>query len=84
VTLLFLGPRRISAEAMAYTLSVGVLALISANLTTNARILLIAFPAVLVFAYRCQNRGYAWLMGATAMLLVITSALTYGGHSLTP
>jgi hypothetical protein len=84
VTLLFLGPRRISAEAMAYTLSVGVLAVVSANLTTNARILIIAFPAVLVFAYRLRGRGYVCLMGATTVLLVITSALTYGGHSLTP
>ena len=28
--------------------------------------------------------SYAWLFGATTALLILTSALTYGGHTLTP
>ena len=84
VVLLFKGPRRVSAEAMAYTLSVGVLAVVSENTSPNARLLITAFPAVLVFAYRCERRRYAWLIAATTILLVVMSALTYGGRSLTP
>jgi uncharacterized membrane protein YccC len=69
---------------MAFTLSVGVLAVISENMSPNARLLITAFPAVLVFAYRCERRRYAWLIGTTTMLFIVMSALTYGGHSLTP
>jgi Mannosyltransferase (PIG-V) len=84
VVLLFKRPARISAEAMAFTLSIGLLAVLSETLSPNARILITAFPAVLVFAYYCRHRRYHWLMGATGVLLVVMSVLTYGGHSLTP
>jgi hypothetical protein len=84
VVLLFTRPGRVSVEAMAFTLSVGVLAVVSENMSPNARLLITAFPAVLVFAYRCERRRYAWLIAATTILLVVTSALTYGGRSLTP
>jgi hypothetical protein len=84
VILLFKRPARISAEAMAFTLTIGLLAVVSETLSPNPRILITAFPVVLVFAYRCQHRSYRWLMGATGLLLVVMSALTYGGHSLTP
>jgi hypothetical protein len=69
---------------MAFTLAVGLLAVVSESLAPNARILLTAFPVVLVFAYYCRNRSYQWLIGATTALLVVMSALTYGGHTLTP
>jgi hypothetical protein len=84
VVLLFKRPVRVSAEAMAFTLAVGLLAVVSESLAPNARILLTAFPVVLVFAYYCRNRSYQWLIGATTALLVVMSALTYGGHTLTP
>jgi hypothetical protein len=84
VVLLFKRPARISAEAMAFTLSIGLLAVVSETLSPNPRILITAFPAVLVFAYYCKPRSYRWLMGATGVLLVVMSVLTYGGHSLTP
>ncbi|HTX30603.1 MAG TPA: hypothetical protein VMD09_04415 [Solirubrobacteraceae bacterium] len=84
VVLLFKRPGRVSVEAMAFTLSVGLLAIVSENMSPNARLLITAFPAVLVFAYRCERRRYTWLIVATTILLVVTSALTYGGRSLTP
>jgi hypothetical protein len=84
VVLLFKRPRQISAEAMVFTLSIGLLAIVSENVAPNPRILITAFPAVLVFAYYCKDRRYRWLIGATGALLLITSALTYGGHSLSP
>jgi Gpi18-like mannosyltransferase len=84
VVLLFKRPARISAEAMAFTLSIGLLAVISETLSPNARILITAFPVVLVFAYYCKHRRYHWLMAGTCVLLVVMSVLTYGGRSLTP
>jgi hypothetical protein len=84
VVLLFKRPTRISAEAIAFTISVGVLAVVSENMSPNARLLITAFPAVLVFAYRCGRRRYVWLIAATTVLLCVMSALTYGGRSLTP
>jgi hypothetical protein len=84
VLLLFKRPARISAEAMAFTLGISLIAFVSENLSPNPRILITAFPVVLVFAYHCRHRSYQWLMGATGLLLVVMSVLTYGGHSLTP
>ena len=83
-TLLFKSPRTVSLEAMAWTLSVGLLAVVSENVAPNPRILITAFPAVLVFAYYCRHKRYTWLLSATSLLLVLTSAVTYGGRSMTP
>jgi len=82
--LLFKSPRTVSLEVIAWTVTIGLLAVVSENVAPSPRILLTAFPAVLVFAYYCQHRRYTWLLSATSMLLVLTSALTYGGRSLTP
>jgi hypothetical protein len=84
VTLLFKRPGRVSTEAMAFTLCLGLLGFVSENVAPNPRILITAFPAVLVFAVYFKSRRYAWLIGATVLLLVVTSALTYGGRSMTP
>jgi Mannosyltransferase (PIG-V) len=84
LVLLLKRPRTVSIEAIAWTLSIALLALVSENVGPNPRILITAFPAVLVFAYSCKRTGYIWLIGASTTLLVLTSALTYGGRSLTP
>jgi len=84
LALLLRQPRLVSLEAMTLTLSIAFLAVFSENVPPNPRILITAFPVVLVFAHRYQRRGYAWLFGATTALLILTSALTYGGHTLTP
>jgi Mannosyltransferase (PIG-V) len=77
-------PQLVSLEAMTLTLVIGFLAVVSENVPPNPRILITAFPAVLVFAHRFRHRGYVWLFGSTAALLILTSALTYGGRTLTP
>jgi hypothetical protein len=46
--------------------------------------LITAFPAVIVFAHRIRGRAYGALLGVNAVLLVLMSALTFTGHSLTP
>lgn len=84
LALLLRRPRLVSLEAMTLTLCIAFLAVVSENVPPNPRILITAFPVVLVFAHQFQRRGYAWLFGATTLLLVLTSALTYGGRTLTP
>ena len=84
LALLLRKPRLVSLEAMTLTLTIGFLALVSENVPPNPRILITAFPVVLVFAHRCRHRGYVWLLGSSATLLVLTSGLTYGGRVLTP
>jgi hypothetical protein len=84
LALLLRRPRLVSLEGMTLTLCIALLAVVSENVPPNPRILITAFPAVLVFAHYCQRRGYAWLLGATIALLIVTSGLTYGGRTLTP
>jgi hypothetical protein len=83
LALLLRQPRLVSLEAMTLTLCIALLAVVSENVPPNPRILITAFPVV-VFAHQYQRRGYAWLFGATTLLLLLTSALTYGGRTLTP
>ena len=77
-------PRTISPEALTWTVAIAALALFSEHVGPNARLLITAFPAVLVFADRLRTRGYGWFLGFNAVLLVLMSALTFTGHSLTP
>jgi Mannosyltransferase (PIG-V) len=84
LALLLRRPRLVSLDAMTLTLSIAFLAVVSENVPPNPRILITAFPAILVFAHQCRRRGYGWLLAGSTVLLVLTSGLTYGGHTLTP
>ena len=84
IVLLLRRPHEVSVEAHTWTLTIAALALFGENLGANPRFLITAFPAAIVPARYCSGRRYGWLLGATIALLVLTSALTYGGHSLTP
>jgi hypothetical protein len=84
LVMLFRRPIRVSAPALAYTLALTVLAVLSANVPPNARILITTFPAVLVYARHAGRRSWPWLIGISTFLLMVMSALTYGGRSLTP
>jgi hypothetical protein len=84
VALLLRRPRTVSGEALAWILAVGALALFSEHVGPNARMLITAFPAVVVFAHRVKGRAFTWMLGVNAVLLVAMSALTFTGHSLTP
>ena len=53
--LLFKSPRTVSLEVIAWTVTIGLLAVVSENVAPSPRILLTAFPAVLVFAYYCAQ-----------------------------
>jgi hypothetical protein len=84
LVLLLRKPRGVSLEGMTWTLGISALGVVSQNVAPNPRILITAFPAVLVFAYRCRGRGYYALMALNIALLVVTSAVTYGTRTMTP
>ena len=84
LVLLLRRPRTISAPALAWTLGIAVVAVLSQNVPPNPRILITAFPAVLVLARSCSGWRLGCLIGTSTLLLILTSALTYGGHTLTP
>lgn len=84
LVLLLRRPRLVSFQAVTWAALVGALAVFSEHVGPNARVLITAFPVVVVFAYRTRGRAYGWLLGFNATLLVLMSALTFTGHSLTP
>lgn len=84
VVLLVRPPRTVSLEAIVWTVAIGALAVFSEHVGPNARMLITAFPAVVVFAHRTRGRAYHWLLGFNGALLLAMSALTFTGHSLTP
>ena len=67
---------------MLWTCGVGVLTLWSVMSLTNARMLLIAFPAVIVWARALTGRRYQLFLGAEAALFLLATGLTLGGHML--
>ena len=82
--LLLIRPRTVSAEAITWVLGLTVIACISENVAPNPRVLITAFPAVLVFAARFRGRSFGILLAVSTVTLILTSALTFGGASLTP
>ncbi len=84
LVLLLRPPRKASLEAIVWAVAIGAVALFSEHVGPNARMLITAFPVVLVLGHRFRGRSYAWLLGVSGTLLVAMSALTFTGHSLTP
>jgi hypothetical protein len=75
---------RVSAPALVWTLGIGFLALTSENVPPNPRILITAFPAVLVVAYRLRGRAFTRLIAGSVVLLIAMSAVSYVGTALRP
>jgi hypothetical protein len=67
-----------------WTLGIGFLALTSENVPPNPRILITAFPAVLVVAYRLRGRAFTRLIAGSVVLLIAMSAVSYVGTALRP
>ena len=76
--------RRISLEAAVWTLGISFLAITSEYVPPNPRLLITAFPAVLVFAYRLRGAAWTIFISANAVLLAGLSALTFVGITLRP
>lgn len=84
LVLLFRTRRSISVEAIVWTLGIGLLAITTENTPPNPRLLITAFPAVLVIARYVKGRTYCWLVWVTGALLAGMSVLTFVGPTLRP
>lgn len=76
--------RTVSVEAIVWTLGVSYLALTSEFTPPNPRLLITAFPAVIVLARYVKGRWFSLLALANGILLVGLSALTFVGTTLRP
>jgi hypothetical protein len=84
VLLLLRRPNRISPEALTWTLAIGFLTVTSEYVPPNPRLLITAFPAVLVFAHRVRGRAGGALLVANGVLLAGLSYLTFVSVTLRP
>lgn len=76
--------REMSAEAIVWTLGISWLALTSEYVPPNPRLLITAFPAVIVLARYVRGRPFIALAVVNGVLLVGLSALTFVGTTLRP
>jgi len=70
--------------AIAWAVGIGFLAVTSEFTPPNPRLLITAFPAVLVIVCYVKDRGFAWVMAASTTFLIVMSAVTYVGYALRP
>ena len=76
--------RTISIEAIAWTLGITLLMVTSEYVPPNPRLLITAFPAVIVLAYYFKGRAFGALLAVNGVLLAGLSALTFVGITLRP
>jgi hypothetical protein len=84
LVLMFRIRRTISVEAIAWTVGISLLAITSEYTPPNPRLLITAFPAVIVLAYYLKGKAFGWLLAANGVLLAGLSALTFVGITLRP
>jgi hypothetical protein len=75
---------RVPLEVFLYTLGVTYLMITSEYVPPNPRLLITAFPVVVVYARFIDGRRFKWLCGVMALLLIELSALTFVGITLRP
>lgn len=85
LVLLWRDRRRIGWPALTWTAFLALLTLTSQKTPPNARMLICAFPAVMIFAAKIRSRR-AWIitMSVTIVLFLVMSYLTYYGSALRP
>ncbi|MGH2875969.1 MAG: hypothetical protein ACRDLV_06940, partial [Solirubrobacteraceae bacterium] len=84
VVLMWRSRREVSAPAIAWSLAIGFLGFTSSQVPPNPRMLITAFPALVMVARYSRGRWFpviAWIMG---LLLVGMSLLTFFGLTLRP
>jgi hypothetical protein len=82
--LLLRRPRLVSIEGMVWTFGIAFLTATSEYVPPNPRLLLTAFPAVLVFAHYVRGKRFIALAAVNGALLVLLSSLTFVGITLRP
>lgn len=75
---------RVPLTAWVWTVCVSVLALTSAKTPPNPRLLIVAFPLVLVVGATLRGRAYNRALGWTLLATLVLSPLTYVGMWLRP
>lgn len=78
------GARRVSGAAWVWTLGIGFLCMTSEFTPPNPRLLITAFPAVIVYARFIKRRGFIVLIAGNLLLLALLSWLTFVGITLRP
>jgi hypothetical protein len=76
--------RTISLEAWVWTLGISFITVTSEWVPPNPRLLITAFPAVIVVAYYLKHNRFYWFLAANGVLLVSMSAITFVGFTLRP
>ncbi|HEY2318434.1 MAG TPA: mannosyltransferase family protein [Solirubrobacteraceae bacterium] len=76
--------REISPEAVLWTLAIAFLAYTSSNVPPLPRMLITAFPALMVVARYAQGRWFRVIVWANGVLLAGLSLLTFYGFTLRP
>jgi len=82
--LVVLQRRRISPEALVWTAGVSFLALTSEFVPPNPRLLITAFPAIMVLGRYARGRFWTLLLWSNVLLLAGLSMLTFWGTTLRP
>lgn len=84
IVLMFLQRRRMPLAAIMWSLGIAFLTLTSAHIPPNPRLLITAFPLLMVAAYYIRGRWFTALLCVNGVLLVGLSALTFVGLTLRP
>jgi hypothetical protein len=75
---------RVSIEALIWTGGISFLALTSEFVPPNPRLLITAFPAIMVLARYVHGRAWNVLLWANGILLIVLSVCTFWGTTLRP
>ena len=84
LVLLFFNRRRVSVPALFWTVGIGFLAVTSEYVPPNPRMLLTAFPAIVVLGRYARGRAWSVLLWGNGVLLILLSVLTFWGTTLRP
>jgi len=84
LVLLFRQRRAVSVEALVWTLGISFLMVTSEQTWPNPRLLITAFPAILVLGHYLAGRWYALALGINLLLLGQLSAFSFIGTTLRP
>ena len=76
--------RQIPAPALWWTLGITFLTITSENVPPNPRMLICAFPALMVVAYELRGRKFNKLLVVTTVLLFTMSFVSFVGTGLRP
>jgi Mannosyltransferase (PIG-V) len=74
--------RELSTGTLVYTVGLAAVTLWSVLTPPNARMLLVAFPAVIIWGRRLSGRARAAFITVEVLVLIFTSALTFSGRML--